>query len=663
MTLLIYFILLQSPAMAQELLSPIDVNDSQIDHSSATGLVGPIDTTPLSVSSYTSTERRTHRIERLSDLTRLEASLTESYSAGGYWDILSLRGLPLDNRANYLREGLPISAETAIPLDNKERIDVIKGPVGVTSGAPTPAGLIHFQVKRPTTKNFSEITLSWSEINQQLVGLETNRVLSDKFSVRLQGVFEKFSPQIENSAGERHLVSSALDYRSSEQSLWQFEIEASRQSRPSVAGFSLLGDKVPSVPDMRLNLNNQKWSRPVEFKGLTGTIKNTTSIGNNLLLTTTIGTQDLRTDDYLAYPYGCDKEGRYDRYCSDGTFDVYDYRSENERRRTTAARVALEGIGSISSFNRQWNIGALWSERTERYGLQAYNYAGEGSISDEIELPENASKDDQNTQRHSLQKEIFWFEQLSFKKWYLDSKISVHNIVRSSERTDRSEKTHLKENYALPWLALSHRGRITGYVSYGQGSELFITPNRSEYSEPGKSLERARSEQWELGFKTSAWSVAVFYLNRPALTDQAPVYELRERFIQKGMEASSTLKRDNWSWNQSAMLLQVERSDHLKLTNVPRYTWRSTIAYNHTDDSSILISTTYEGEREIEASGKAQLPEWIRWDASLIYSNWLLRVDNIFANRYWRESPTQYGHIYLYPGALRRLSLSWHLRW
>lgn len=168
MTLLIFFILFNTPAMAQELLAPIDVKETAIDLSNSTGFTSTPETAPLSASSYSQTDIQTYGIERLSDLTRLDASLTESYSAGGYWDILSLRGLPLDNRANYLREGLPISAETSIPLDNKERVDIVKGPVGITSGAPTPAGLIHLSVKRPTSQNFSEIRLQWSEVNQHL---------------------------------------------------------------------------------------------------------------------------------------------------------------------------------------------------------------------------------------------------------------------------------------------------------------------------------------------------------------------------------------------------------------------------------------------------------------------------------------------------------------
>jgi hypothetical protein len=60
--------------------------------------------------------------------------------------------------------------------------------------------------------------------------------------------------------------------------------------------------------------------------------------------------QRLKTDDRIAFPFGCfDPEpapdGTYypDRYCPNGNFDLYDYRSENEQRRTGVLDLSLHG--------------------------------------------------------------------------------------------------------------------------------------------------------------------------------------------------------------------------------------------------------------------------------------------------------------------------------
>jgi iron complex outermembrane receptor protein len=72
---------------------------------------------------------------------------------------------------------------------------------------------------------------------------------------------------------------------------------------------------------------------------------------------------------------------------------------------------------------------------------------------------------------------------------------------------------------------------------------------------------------------------------------------------------------------------------------------------------------SHEGERAVLADNSIMLPAWTRLDAALSYSRpwggasttWRLLVDNVTDKRYWRESPYQFGHVYLYPGAPRTL--------
>ena len=61
------------------------------------------------------------------------------------------------------------------------------------------------------------------------------------------------------------------------------------------------------------------------------------------------------------------------------------------------------------------------------------------------------------------------------------------------------------------------------------------------------------------------------------------------------------------------------------------------------------------------ADESIMLPAWTRVDATLGYetkigttaARWSAGVDNVFDRRYWRESPLQFGHVYLYTGAPR----------
>ncbi|MFP5457356.1 MAG: TonB-dependent siderophore receptor [Bacteriovoracia bacterium] len=638
----IFFFVFFDTSFAREKLPLIDVGNS--------------DFVPASHSRrYSLEEARPKGVTRLSDLTLFEAALTSNYSAGGYWDILSLRGIPLDNRSNYLREDLPISAETSIPLENKQALEVTKGPIGASTGAPSPAGMVNYKVKRPLAEDRVSLSLGWSQVNQQSFTIDHNVVLGAGWAARSMLAAEKLAPPLENSEGTRGFASFALDFRQSESSLWQWEVENSRQSAPSAAGFSMLGDRLPNVPNPRRNLNNQAWTKPVVFDALTSTLKNVTLLSSEWALTSSLGVQSLRTDDRLAYPYGCSKEITYDRFCSDGTFDVYDYRSENEKRLTTSARVLIETEQGPHALK----LGAVWSQRRERFSRQAYNYVGEGRIDERILLPSSEALTAENTNRDSRQLELFLQEQFSLGAWKIHAKLSGNEIQRNTQRTDGSEKSRLREHFVLPSLGIEHIGVFTSYLSFSEGSELYSTPNRPDYSFAGRVLDRARSQQWEAGVKTSEIQFSVFQLTRPFLRDEAPVFRIDGNYRQRGVEVSTQRSWERWQWQQSAMAIAVDRSDNLKVVNVPNLTWRSHLGYQLQKDLQLLVSAIYEGHREVLIDGSRQLDPWWRFDVGLQWREVAIRVTNVFDSRYWRESPRQYGHTYLYAGEVRRLSVSW----
>jgi iron complex outermembrane receptor protein len=83
------------------------------------------------------------------------------------------------------------------------------------------------------------------------------------------------------------------------------------------------------------------------------------------------------------------------------------------------------------------------------------------------------------------------------------------------------------------------------------------------------------------------------------------------------------------------------------------------------------LRMSHEGERQVLENGSVQLPAWTTVDATAHYdqkvnglaSTWTLAIDNLADKRYWRESPKQFGHYYLYPGAPRtlRAGVQFHL--
>ena len=268
----------------------------------------------------------------------------DAYNAVGYWDSLTVRGFVLDQRYNYRRDGLPISAETAIPLENKESIEILKGTSGLQAGTSTPGGLVNHVVKRPLARPLRSALLQWRSAGSLLAAVDLSQRFGgdDAFGLRINAAAERLRPQLRDAEGSRSMLALAGDWRSGNGGLLEAEVERSRQRQPSQPGFSLLGDRgVPPPSDPRINLNNQPWSLPVVFDATTASLRYTQLLDNDWRLQVHGMTQRLRTDDRLAFPFGCGKEGNYDRYCSDGSFDYYAFRSDGERR--NARRAAAVG--------------------------------------------------------------------------------------------------------------------------------------------------------------------------------------------------------------------------------------------------------------------------------------------------------------------------------
>jgi hypothetical protein len=143
-------LLLAGTAHAQDLGPIVTVTGRAAGTLGVGGFLGqPLARAPLQGLNVGEEERFDRGIATLGGLTKLDASIGDAYNAEGYWTILAARGYTLDNRYNYRRDGLPINAETAIALDNKDRLELLKGTSGIQAGTSAPGGLVNLVVKRP----------------------------------------------------------------------------------------------------------------------------------------------------------------------------------------------------------------------------------------------------------------------------------------------------------------------------------------------------------------------------------------------------------------------------------------------------------------------------------------------------------------------------------
>jgi iron complex outermembrane receptor protein len=689
-------LLLAAGAHAQTTLAPVTVTGRAEPVATVTGWGDiPLSQTPLQASVISAEQLRDRGAQRLADLVKVDASLSDAYNADGYWDFITVRGFTLDNRFNYRRDGLPISAETSIPLDNKERVEVLKGASGIQAGTSAPGGLVNLVVKRPTDEPLRSVQLGWREPGSVLGAVDIGQRFGaqNAFGVRLNVAYEHLDPQLYSAKGKRHLLAAAGDWRLSASTLIETEFETSHRSQPSQPGFSLLGSKVPAPVDPRINLNNQAWSQPVVMDANTASLRVTQRLSSNWRATAHGMTQQLRSDDRLAYAYGCSAEINYSRYCSDGTFDFYDFRSENERRRTDALELALQGEVDAAGLHHTATTGVLQSRVKNRFQRQAYNYVGTGLVDGNAVTPADPSLTDENTNRNERSTEFFARDALRLNE-SLTAWLGLRHtqLYRESVRTDGSRATAYKQSFTTPSIAASYTlaPEQMLYASWGRGVESEVVDNRARFINAGEGLS-STSRQIELGLKVgtphATWGLAWFDIVRPVWgntgancnDDTTPGSCTRVEdgtARHRGVEANAAWRDGAWAFQGGLQVLQARRNDSIatpeadgkRPTNVPARTLKLQTRYQVAEMPGLSLQADALGvsNRMVLADNSVGIAGYGVADLSARYQHklagnttlWRAGVDNIFNRRAWRESPFQFGHVYLYPLAARTFRLS-----
>ncbi len=645
---------------------------------------------PISAVIITADDIRANGAKRLSELYKLDASVSHAYNAVGYIDYATVRGFVIDNKFNYRRDGLPISGDTAIGLANKESVEILKGTSGIQAGTSAPGGLVNHVIKRPSFKPVRRLDINLDANAQLGAALD----LSGRFGAtnaqgyRLNIATDHLNASAPATRGKRQLLALALDTRIGKEGLLEAEFEWSHQRQSNVPGLSLLGSAGQLPPaDAKLNLNRQAWSTPSEFAGLTGSLRYTQAINDLWQWSAHLGSQRLKTDDRIAFPFGFEcyapNYTHCDRFESSGKADLYDFRSEGERRKKAAAQFKLEGSMQTGSVRHALSMGALNSSAQIQTPDQIFNHAGTIALNDPtLAIPAmptptagTANTLRETTAELSASDVIAWND--SFKTW-----LGLRHT--SLSRSNLLNATQYSQSFTTPWLAASYQfNSILLYASQGQGIESEIA-SAVNTTNPGQVLPASRSRQTELGIKHSAdgtdWQASLFKITRPmSSTDACSLAAISPCNVQAdgaarhtGIELSAQKRLGAWQLSSAGSWLRAQREgsavaqiNGLRPTNVPSHILRLNAAYRLSSEWQLAAHLSHEGRRAVLPDNSIFLPAWSRLDASLKWSthrssyksSWQLSISNLSNKRHFQESPHQFGHAYLFPAAPRTLRL------
>lgn len=654
----------------------------------------PVMQTPASISVYGQQQLQERGIRQTTDLTRLEAGLNESYNAIGYAEQFSIRGFTLDNMASYRKDGLIISSDASIPLENKERIEVLKGLSGLQAGASTPGGLLNYVSKRPTTGAVRSATISADEHGGLYGAVDLGGRSDDRrFGYRINAAAEKLRSYVQGADGERQFVSGAFDWRLTPRSLLQLDLDYQHKSQVTVPGFQLLGGTdLPRGISARTMLNDQPWSRPTETDSSNIGVRYEYQLNTDWNASFAFNRHGLRRDDFAAFPFGCLDGGIFNGFCANGDYDVYDYQSEDESKQILNSRVQLQGSFTAAGMRHALTAGVEAVRRRDRFGDCVYGASdclgfarnGVSNLYSPRDVPASSiSTSNVMLRRQGNERSLYVQDIVALADaWKLHAGLRHTRLERRQRYPERGQDERYEKDFMLPNVALvfSPRETLSVYASYAQGLEHgTIAPLFS--SNQDTMLDPAKSRQIEFGARaqlSAGWSVsaALFRIEKPLdFLDASSTWVRRGEARHDGLEVAAQGKpAHDLTVGLSMTALRSRQQgtgesalDGKRVTNVPDFRSVAYAEYAVARLPGLKLNGSWEytSSKSFTPDNSVDVPDYHLLNLGAAYATRVggapatlrLHVDNVFDKFYWREASQTLGG-YLFPGAPRTIRVT-----
>ncbi|MYM66516.1 TonB-dependent siderophore receptor [Pseudoduganella sp. FT55W] len=644
----------------------------------------PLLETPASVSVLTSQQMLDLQIRSTTDAAKFDASLSDAYNAVGYAEQFSIRGFKLDNASSYRKDGMAIAGDTQIPLENKERLEVLKGLSGLQAGVSAPGGIVNYVTKRPTDTPLRSVVLETRERGTLYGAVDMGGRFEDtRFGYRINAAAERLRSYIKGADGNRKFVSAAFDWQISPQALLQIDGDYQRKSQITAPGYQLLNGTTLPVVDADVLLNDQPWSRPVETTSSNVGVRFAYTFSPEWSATISANQHNFKRDDYTAFPYGCSAQELYPGYCGNGDYDVYNYISKGEKKSPLTAQALLQGRFATGSIKHDLTVGASFFKNSEKWGDYLYDWSGVSNIYHPVVVaPAPGDSGPVSERRRDNERALFAQDIVS-----LNEQLKLHAgaryvKVKRDELTDGGDFAHTDIGFWLPNVALvySVRPNVSMYASYSQGLEHggvapMGTKNEHRALEPGKS------KQVEVGVKADirqdlSASVALFQIRKGLEYTDASNYFVRNGEAQnRGLEVAlnGRASRD-LTLGISATGLNTQQNDTgsaeldgKRVTDVAAF--KSSVyadyAVPQVDGLKVGANWQFSGKKAFDAANSVFVPSYHVVNLSASYATRIgnvgttLRagIDNAFDKFYWRDVTPDLGG-YLMPGASRTFRIS-----
>lgn len=161
---------------------------------------------------------RTDQIFEHDPLTQLNLNQSR-----GYGSIIYIRGLRLDSGFTELN-GLRVSGDLIMPVEDKDRVEVLSGLSGFLYGPGNAGGLVNYVMKKPTASRLIDVTVGNYGGGQYFAHADLGGPMADgRFGYRVNLVASDGDSPISRNHIEKWLASGVFDWHVTDQALLEFQ--------------------------------------------------------------------------------------------------------------------------------------------------------------------------------------------------------------------------------------------------------------------------------------------------------------------------------------------------------------------------------------------------------------------------------------------------------
>jgi iron complex outermembrane receptor protein len=344
-----------------------EVNSDYLPESVA---VGSIESEPLLEAPLSATvvkrDLLNNQVARLlTDVVKNDAAIGDDYAPVGYYSDFEIRGFPIDLATGLEIDGLTIAGEQDVPLENKERVEFLKGLAGIESGVASSGGLIDYVTKRPAP--IVALDLATDQRGTAYGAADLGHLFGSRKQVgaRLNLAAERIVPYMNGTDGWRAMGAGAADWKINRRATLKTDFEYQHKTEADGSGYQLLGGA--TLPDLNriyasTMLGQQAWAPPDTYDTYNTGVRLDYDLSSSWHAFVAAGLSHSLIQDNVIYAYGTPFDANGNVACpgapdapayffcpavpgvSDGgDYGIYDYRDPDELRIDAQAEAILAG--------------------------------------------------------------------------------------------------------------------------------------------------------------------------------------------------------------------------------------------------------------------------------------------------------------------------------